>query len=295
MPLFPDVTLGMMSWKAHETLQRTLTSYQQAGILDLFGAKIIHFNEISEADRRVAARYGFEVSGSAENTGIFGGMDALARATRTPFLLSLENDCPVIVGRDECAGMLASALADMRDGSVPVFQMRSRREPGEKFSRRLRYESKFRVVWPLGSAPEQRRSMTNPVQRAYENVRRSGLRGCALYAEENPSLRHPGVIKRSVNGNWVTSSAYLNWSNNCVLVRTDFLRDVVLARVRTHPSSVTVNGLQDIEAALKGGNWWRTQGIAMGQSEPGAFTHCRRGGDSGATVTENAGRVVEGG
>ena len=50
---------------------------------------------------------------------------------------------------------------------------------------------------------------------------------------------------------------------------------VVLNRVRTHPSRTTLNGTQDIEAALKEGNWWRKLNVPIGQCEPGPFTHER--------------------
>lgn len=275
VPRFGDVTLAMISWKAHATVQHTLASYQTAGILDLFGAKKIHFNEISDADREIAGRFGFDYSGTPGNVGIFGAVDAIAATVTAPYILSLENDCPLVTGREGLVEMLGSALHDMALFDVPVFLMRSRRQPGEPFWRRARYEERFRPVWPLGTDASHRQPMTNIVQRAYEDIRRNSLRGSAIYAEEDPTLRHPGVIKKSPHGNWLTNSRHLNWSNCCVLVRTDFLRDVVLERVRRFPALSTLNGHQDIEAALKVNGWWRRQHFPMGQSEPGPFTHQR--------------------
>ncbi len=272
---FPGVTLGMISWRAPETVRHTLESYAQAGILDLFAARRIHFNEISAADQAIAQAHGFEVTGSNDNLGIFGAVDRLAREVTTPYLLSLENDCPLVATRDELGAMLNSALADMAALDIPVFILRSRREPGEAFARRERYERRFRPVWPIGQPQPDPLVRPHLLVRAYEDRRKSALRGCAIYAEEDPALRHPGVIKRSPNGSWVTSSRYLNWTNNAILVRTDFLRDVVLARVHSHPAKTSLNGHQDIEAALKRDHWWARQNILMGQSEPGAFTHKR--------------------
>ena len=274
-PLFPGVTLGMISWKAHRTVAHTFASYERAGILDLCGARRFHFIEISDADRAVGGHYGFTVSGSGENAGIFGAVDTLAAATTTPYLLQVENDCPVIADRAHFIAMMTTVLDDMRTGHVPVFLMRSRREPGDSFARRTRYENKFRIMWPIGSPASERRPLPNPVVRLYEDVRRSALRGAAIYAEEDPSLRHPGIIQRTDNGHWITSAPYLQWSNNSYLVETRFLRDVVLDRVRRHPARTTLNGSQDIEAALKEGHWWRRQSIPIGQCEPGPFTHQR--------------------
>ncbi len=275
VPPFGDVTLAMISWKAPATLQHTLASYETAGILGLFGDRRIHFNEISEADQALAIRYGFTHSGTPANLGIFGAIDAIAASVTTPYVLSVENDCPLVTDRAGLLAMLGSALSDMAMLNVPVFTMRSRRQPGDEFTRRTRYEDRFQVVWPLGTDRSQRRAMPYLVSRLYEDARRGTLRGCSLYAEEDPTLRHPRIIKKSPQGNWLTTSRYLNWSNNCVLVRTDFLRDVVLDRVRHHPAPSTLNGHQDIEAALKVNGWWRRQHFAMGQSEPGPFTHHR--------------------
>ena len=270
-----DVTIGMISWKAPRTVAATLASYERAGILDLFGAKLLHFNEISDADRETATRYGFTVSGSAENLGIFGSVDTLAAQTTTPFYLSVENDCPIITDRAGFIAMMTSALADMHALDIPVFSVRSRRDPGDKFTRRSRYEKRFRPVWPIGSPPSERRPIPSLLQRTYEDARRSALRGSAIYAEEDPTLRHPAIITRSANGNWLTSSPYLSWSNNSVLVRASFLRDTVLDHVRRFPAPTTLNGHQDIEAALKANNWWKKQRFPIGQSEPGPFTHMR--------------------
>lgn len=269
------VTLGMISWKAPRTVAATLASYERAQILDLFAGKLIHFNEISDADREIAARFGFTVSGSDENLGIFGAVDTLARQATTPYYLAVENDCPLLTDRAGFIAMMTSALADMAALDIPVFSVRSRRQPGDKFVRRSRYEKRFRIVWPIGSQHSGRRTMSGLLQRTYEDARRSSLRGSAIFAEEDPSLRHPSIIKRTPNGNWLTSSPYLSWSNNSVLVRTDFLRDVVLDHVRRFPSKTRLNGQQDIEAALKENQWWRRQNILIGQSEPGPFTHQR--------------------
>ena len=145
-PAFPDVTLGMISWKAHRTVAGTLASYERAGILDLFAARLLHFNEISDDDREIAQRHNFGASGSPLNLGIHGAVDVVAARVTTPYVLMVENDCPVIAGRNEVTTAIATALSDMKKYDIPVFSLRSRRQPGDKFDRRTRYEKKFRVV-----------------------------------------------------------------------------------------------------------------------------------------------------
>jgi hypothetical protein len=280
---FPGVTLAMISWRAWRTVENTLASYETADVLGLFGARRVHFNEIAPEDRAIADRYGFAATGTPGNVGIFGAVDAVARATDTTHLLMVENDCPLVTDRHGLVAMLTTTLADMADEGVDVFVMRSRRQPGDPFWRAERYMRYFAVHDRLAVAPPPPGRIAPPLptdtaarlRRVYEDRRRPRLRGSAIYAEEDPTVRHPAVVRRSAHGNWITSSRYLHWTNCCYLVRTDFLRDVVLDRVRHHPAPTTLNGHQDIEAALKHGRWWSRQSFTMGQCEPGPFTHVR--------------------
>jgi hypothetical protein len=272
---FADVTLAMLSWRAPATVAHTLASYQRADVLNLFAKYHLHFNEITDQDRAIGTQFQFTVTGTLDNLGIFGGVDALAQATTTPFILVVENDCPLDTDRAGLIDMVQSALADMSELNVPAFMMRSRLNPGEPFWRRARYEQRFAVLRPLGCACDHPAKRIPLLQRAYEDCRRSGLRGSAIYAEADPTLRHPSVIKRSPRGNWITKSRYLQWSNCCFLAKTDFLRDVILNHVRHNPSKTRLNGHQDIEAALKDGRFWRRLNVPIGQSEPGPFTHKR--------------------
>lgn len=273
-----DTTLSVLSWRHHDVLRRTLRSFRAKKVLELFPHRRIYFNELGAIDRTIAQDYGFEAIGSEANVGIFGGARALAAACATEFMLFVENDCPAIVGGDIFYDCLQRATADMRAHDIPVFSLRSRRRPGDKFDRRQRYEKYYQLEQPLtadDSAAHPPRRPTNPLQRVFEDLRRPSLRGCALFAEEQPHLRHPSCIRLSENGNWLTTSRVHNWSNNCLLVKADFMRDVIIPRVEAHPAPSTLNGHQDIEAAVKLDGWWQNLDIAMGQAEPGPLTHAR--------------------
>ena len=273
-----DATLSVLSWKQHAVLRRTLRTFADNGIAALFHHRRIFFNEIDDADRAIAAEFGFEAIGEAENVGIYGGAKGLAEACVTEFMLFVENDCPAIVAADAFHDAVTRSIADMRTHQSPVFSLRSRRQPGEKFDRHVRYQKYYRLEQPLRASetePLAPRDPTGILQRSYEDLRRPSLRGTALFAEEQPHLRHPALIRRSDNGNFLTTSRVLNWSNNCLLVHTEFMRDVVLKRVESHPAPTSINGHQDIEAAVKLNRWWRQLDVTMGQAEPGPLTHSR--------------------
>lgn len=270
--------MSVLSWKQHDVLRRTLRSFADNGVAGLFAERRIFFNEIDDGDRAIASEFGFEAVGCTSNVGIYGGAKGLAEACQCTFMLFVENDCPAIVAADVFYDAVARATADMRAHDTPVFSLRSRRRPGEKFDRRQRYQKYYRLEQALGdcdSEPLPERRPTGLLRRTYENLRRPSLRGAALFAEEQPHLRHPNLIRKTANGNFLTTSRVLNWSNNCVLVNADFMRDVVLKRVETHPAPTSINGHQDIEAAVKLNRWWRNLDVGMGQAEPGPLTHAR--------------------
>ncbi|MEO0809440.1 MAG: hypothetical protein AAFW82_02140 [Pseudomonadota bacterium] len=272
-----DVTLSILCWRQRDVLCRTLAEFHKRGILDCFTKKRAFLNELTDADREIAENFGLEAIGYATNTGIFGGVKGLAEACTSEFMLLVENDCPPIVDAETFVSVVNRSVDDMRANDCPVFSLRSRRLPGEKFDRRERYMRNFQLEQPLAERPElaSARSQSSWLRRLVEDWRKSKLIGCALYSEEQPCLRHPSVIRKTDNGNFLTSSKYLSWSNNCLLVRADFMRNVIIPRVRTHPSKVTLNGHQDIEGAMKVENWWRKLNVPMGQAEPGPLTHAR--------------------
>lgn len=273
---FQTVTLGILSWRAPETLRASLQTYASEDLFSLFARVVIYFQEISQADRALAAEFGLEAHGNQANSGIFGGVEALARIADTDHLLILENDCPLVETRETAARAIGSALEDMAALDLPVFRMRSRRDPGEKFTRLGKYVAHFPVREPLPGAalPANPPAWRAWLRRTLRPGKARALRASAIYAEACPDIRQPRAISRSANGNWLTRSGFINWSNQSILVRRDWLESVILERVRTHPSSRPVNGFQDIERAVNG-PWWRGQNIAIGVSEPGLFSHRR--------------------
>ena len=275
-PPFDSVTLGILSWRAPETLRASLETYAREELFSLFARVVIYFQEMSDADRALAAEYGIEAHGSAANTGIFGGVEALARIAETDHLLILENDCPLVESHATAAAALASALADMAALDLPVMRLRSRRDPGEKFTRLGKYVAHYRVRDPLPGAdlPANPPAWRAWVRRLMRPGKARALKASAIYAETHPDRRQPGAVARSANGNWLTRSPFINWSNQSILVRRAWLDEVILERVRTHPSSRPLNGFQDIERAVNG-RWWRALDVPVGVSEPGIFSHRR--------------------
>ena len=95
------LSIGLLSWRAHKTLRKTLDSYRASDLMGCADEFKVFFNEISEEDRALAAEYGVEAAGSPENLGIWGGMDGAAAALKGDYILLLQNDCPVVSSPEE--------------------------------------------------------------------------------------------------------------------------------------------------------------------------------------------------
>jgi hypothetical protein len=270
------LALGILSWRAPATLAATLETYAAGGLFSRFEEKRAYFQEISDEDRAIAARFGLNAEGTAANTGIEGGVRALLEGTSADLILLLENDCPLVVAGEVAADALARAVMDMATHDVPVFRMRSRRQPGDDFTRTDKYQGLFGVRDALDSdiafhAPSPLRAFARRTLRPRKAER---FRGDAVYVERDPVTAQPGAVRTSDNGNYLTDSRFLNWSNQSVLVRPVFMLETLLPGVAAHPSKRTIAGAQDIERAANR-RWWRDLRVPIGISDPGLFTHSR--------------------
>lgn len=268
--------LGILSWRAPKTLAASLATYEAGGLFDLFDELRVFFQEITPEDRDTGTGYGLHVDGSEANLGIEGGVRALVEGTSADLLLLLENDCPLVVDAATAKDTLERAVADMEAHSLPVMRMRSRRRPGENFTRPLKYQRFFPVRDALDTEVEilDVSPLAAAMRRVLRPSKADGFRAEAIHTERDPAARQPKAVRRSANGNWLSDSRYMNWSNQSVLVRPEFMRDVLLPGVAAHPSKRTIGGAQDIERAANR-QWWRDLAVPIGFSDPGLFTHAR--------------------
>ena len=270
-----DTMLGVLSWKAPRTIAATLANHAAVGLPGHFARAAVFFQEMAEGDAALAARFGYEALGSAENLGILGGVKALAGALEAEFLLLLENDHILAEPAPDIAGSLARAVAELRDGAT-VVRLRSRTTPGDGRAGLEKYLRAFAVHDPLPGA-DYPLVPAGPVERAL----RLTLRGprerlrqaVAVHAERDPVARHPGIIRCSANGNFLADSAHAPWTNQCYLIRRDFLLGTLLpvaeARALRQPPAA-----RTIETNLPR-RWWRDGGFTVAFADPGLFTHRR--------------------
>lgn len=257
--------VGILSWRAHETLRKTLESYKARGLDGMATERAIFFNEISDTDRDIAAEYGFETRGDLRNLGLLEGTAALAESMRSEYLLLLQNDCPLCVSNEETVRYLSGAVRMLADGRADIVRCRHRWNVGQGFSDIHKY-LKF---WRPESAGYGVGSRTVLGWLRPFMARR--MIGRSPYVLQCPDLRHPKFIRREGDFFIVDSSA-INFTDQPFLIRKSFFLEL-LAYAKAHPSHRTLNGFQVVEICLNC-SWWRRQHFRIAVGE-GCFTHNR--------------------
>jgi len=277
------IGLGMLSWKAHETLKATLDSYRQSGLCDLFEDKVIYFNDISEEDRAIAQDYGFRAVGG-ENQGIAVGTENLARAIESEHILIVQNDNPLVESADFAEGHLGEALALLQGGKADLVRMRHRWQVGEGFSDIAKYlkihplaerHPDFSALEALPAEGPLEDCFAKKLQRLLRPRRAHQMKGRGIFIEAAPETLFADVIRRE-GGFLIVDSAAINFSDQCFMTSKRFFLDELMAYVNANPSSRTLNGFQVPEICLNSA-WWRSQHFKIAQGR-GVFTHGRLDG-----------------
>ena len=251
------ISLGILSWHAHETLTRTLTSC--AALSPLVDERVIWFNEISDADRALAAKFGFEARGTMENLGILGGTHALLESLSGDIVISCQNDNPVSVAPDLLKSRLADAVAALRSGEAEWVRLRNRFEPG--FSDK----AKFLRYWGPGAACVCRR-LLRPGKAAR-------LAGRAVAACTDPSMRFPRLFRKA-GSLFFSTSKWVDYTDQPFAARRAFILDVFEWIEANKQGTHTLNGRYVPEIVLNRSKWWRKQAFPVAVSE-GVFAHAR--------------------
>lgn len=275
------ISIGLLSWKAHRTLRKTLDSYRRARLAECAGEFKIFFNEISDSDRELAAEYGAAADGSAENLGIWKGMDECAKSLSGDVILLLQNDCPVVASPEETAKYLLEGAQLIRSGKADMIRMRHRFNQGDGISYRGFF--KYHFVRDLDARALEYGDVGVPADATTDTLCRRVMRTLRPFAARRRSIaaihleKHPEeILPRYISkeGNFlVADSAIAQFSEQPLLVSKDFyLR--LSDWCRAHPRHRRINGAPVMEHALRSSYWFRG-GFKVGFCDTGVFTHNR--------------------
>lgn len=256
------MSVGVLSYRAPETLSHTLETYRMGRLASCANEAVVFFNAITTEDRNRAAQYGFASKGSVQNLGIQGGMEALARCLSGPYVLMLQNDCPLVESADAVESYLRDSIALLDAGKADVVRCRSRREPGQGFADAKKYMRFYGPGW----IPFLRR-LCRPF-RARRAI------GRAPYAVPDADLRHPRYITRE--GDFlIVDSSVMNFTDQPFLISLRLLLEL-FDWANSHPKKRLLNGHQVLEINLNV-RWWRKRHFRIAVGE-GLFTHARADG-----------------
>lgn len=262
--------LGVLSWKAPETLARTLASHREGGLADIFSEQMVLLQQSDAASRAAAEEHGYTAVNLDENLGILGGFDALASAMSSDIVVITENDFALNEPADVATQQIARCAELLSSGQADIALLRSRANPGEPFH----LGDKFLHYYPGSNAAISRR-IAGLARRTLRPSKAKRLLGrSTLWRDDAPTIASFAYDDLG-EGFHRTTSQFLTWTNNPFMVRRDFFTDTILDYAKRAKTSRRVNGFKNLEIELNCA-WWREQAFKIVQA-PGLFTHGRIG------------------
>lgn len=270
----PNLGLGILSWKGYDSLAASLTSYQKAGFLDLFAEKCLFLPEMEQKGIDLAKKFSMPYQGTPNNLGILGGFKAMAEAMTSKYVLLLENDFQLsddCLDKQTCFDALSRALHHLQSGQSNVWRFRHLKKPGHPLQ-----TDKVLKYWPQDNATAYQK-FASIFKRSIRRKKAHAMKGMTIYTKPNPSLDFPDVIKQISHHDFLVRSDILNWSNNLFMIERDFFLNQVIPEAEKNIGGRLINGFPTIEIELNRSGWWRDNQFWIGVSNPGLFTHDRKG------------------
>lgn len=270
------IGVGILSWKSHKTLEKSLLSYEKNNFKDFFDESKIIFQEISSDDISLAQKYGYDYVGTSTNKGIQAGHKLIYENLLTDYILILENDNPLVESVIICEERLKQAIKYLENKEVDIVRLRHRWNFGEGFSLE-KYLSFYSInelneKYSYKEINEEKFDFIKKIKRFFRPDKAQRVAGYSLYFEKNPHKVFPEFIKKIEDDFFSVSSNIMPWTNQSVLISRKLYGEL-LDFAYNNPSSRTSNGFQDLEKPLNC-KWWRNQNFRIGVSE-GIFTHNR--------------------
>jgi len=254
-----QATLSILTWKAPDTLRRTLESLEP--IRELFHERLVICQESDPREIDMATQYGYRPIAIPYNAGIQEGLALAVEKSTSELVLVLENDCNYM-GGEAGKAQLETCLSLFKAHHIDVIRL------GE-----LPAHPRKKYVNYWGNQFPPRRTLLGMLRWKEAD----SCKGEAISFDEVESNAMP-EIRGLGNQVFLTRSKYVSWTNRAFMINKDFFLNQVLSFARSNPTSRLVNGLPDLEHAMNSPtnrNWWRNGGFRIGLVRPGLFGHKR--------------------
>ncbi|GAB5540140.1 MAG: hypothetical protein Salg2KO_22430 [Salibacteraceae bacterium] len=262
--------IGVLTWRAPETLHNTLGSHAAAKIGDIVCERVVFVQEGDIESVEIAKSGGYRVETSSKNLGILGGFEALGNAMRSEYLILNENDFPIVTDPSDTHDQLKTACELLKNETAKIVMLRSRQSPGVPFA----LPPKCRKYFPPDDATilEKARGI---VLRTTRPKKARITRARMIRIDNNAHINAPNEVVEIKNGWNLTTSRWQPWTNNPIMIKRDFFLDVIIPFANDANTTRRINGFKNFEVEMNC-NWWRKQEFPIAQG-PGLFTHGRIG------------------
>ena len=234
-----SISICILSWNNVKTLENTLKSYKKFGLLEMSEDIVVLFQEASEQDVKLAAKYNLKTIPLKENIGIGKAIKMLAENAKFENVLFLENDWELIENKNTVLHQLKTGL-EFLNKNYDVIRYRSRKKPGH----------------PLHSLKHKGNELD--YYDDWHNCTSPHLLESLHWLD--PAAEFPDKIQKEGDF-FVTTSRWANWTNNPFLVKKDFLLHKILSF-----AGESVSFERNIA------EWWTKQNFKIAQGE-GLFRH----------------------
>jgi hypothetical protein len=245
-----NISLGLLSYNAPNTLKQTLQSYKDSGLLDISNDvfAILQKSDKQDKEAQVCEKYNIRYINLPDNGKMASGFKAIYENAKNEIIVFLENDFVNYSTKQEALEFLKNSINFIEKQNIDLIRARSRKNSGEpNYGRQL-----FSHISPN------------------EFVNHKYLADC-IYWLDNPELIYPDKIKKIKpligNDDWYTSSSKsCNWTNNALVTSKKFFKEAVLPHL---------SGSDNIEDSFT--DIWAQQDYKC-VFGPGLFTHERLDG-----------------
>jgi len=275
------LSIAMLGWKAHETTRKSFKSWVASDLVNCGDEFFAFFNQVSDADRALAAEYGIACCGSPDNLGIWRGKEAILERAKGDYVVFLDNDHEALVSRDETHRWISSALDLLKAGKADsvILLNRFERLPGwgssHFFDYHFIHELDPRAERCLGCCPPDwnRDTFRRKLHRLFRPfAARRRLNGAAPYLERHPDALYPKYIAKEGDF-YILDSAIQPYCDAPIMTSRAFFGKIS-AWARRHPGHRTILGFPEMEYALNS-PWWRRRHFKTAVCDGGIFGHRR--------------------
>jgi hypothetical protein len=233
-----SLSIGILTWKSHDTLFNTLNSYKNNGLLDMTSDVRIYAQELSREDLSIADHFRIKnIIGSKENIGIGKAFNALIDDAKYDHILILENDWVLCENPHITKKVILESMSAVIYDGVDFMRLRHVQNPGD----------------PLYTRQFEGNEMASP-QHLLDAIHWHGKNLANVFPDK--IFEGPGYL--------FTDSKFGNHTNNPFLCSKKFYND----NIRPYSGE----GIQ-LEGLIR--DQWVDANYKVAHSTTGLFTHHR--------------------